>query len=339
MKMFKSDNISGVHPKVMQAIVDANTGHQSPYGEDEYTKLATESIRGLFQQEVDVYFVSSGTAANVIGLSGLLKTFEAVVCTETAHINTDECGSFEKFSGSKILYTPEHDGKIKIEDIKKFLTHPEDEHRVQPKIISISQTTETGTLYSVEEIKELADFAHSNNMYLHLDGARLANAVIALDSSFKEMIADTGVDLLSFGGTKNGMMIGEAIVSFNKELSKNFKYYRKQGMQLLSKMRFVSCQFVPYIEDGIWKENAIHANGMGSYLKERLRECKGVKVKEGFKTNMIFANVEDEIINSLQDKFGFYVIDESTNLIRLVTSFDTTKEDIDKFIGAIKGLK
>lgn len=338
MKMFKSDNVSGVHPKIMQAIMDANTGHQSPYGEDEFTKRAAESIKELFKADADVYFVISGTAANVIGLSGLLKPFEGVICTETAHINTDECGAFEKFSGSKILYTPEHDGKIKIEDIKKFLTHPDDEHRVQPKIISISQTTETGTLYSVEEIKELADFAHSNNMYLHLDGARLANAVIALDSSFKEMITDTGVDLLSFGGTKNGMMIGEAIVSFNKDISKNFKYYRKQGMQLLSKMRFVSCQFIPYIEEGIWKENATQANDMGSYLKERLRECRGVKVQEGYKTNMIFANVEDKIIDDLQEEFGFYVIDEATNLIRLVTSFDTTKEDIDAFIEAIKRL-
>lgn len=338
MKMFKSDNVSGVHPKVLKSIMDANTGHQSPYGEDEFTKRAAESIKELFKADADVYFVTSGTASNVIGLSGLLKPFEGVICTETAHINTDECGAFEKFSGCKILYTPEHDGKIKIEDIKKLLTHEDDEHRVQPKIISISQTTETGTLYSVEEIKELADFAHSNNMYLHLDGARLANAVIALDSSFKDMITDTGVDLLSFGGTKNGMMIGEAIVSFNKDISKNFKYYRKQGMQLLSKMRFVSCQFIPYIEEGIWKQNATQANDMGSYLKERLRECRGVKVQEGYKTNMIFANVEDKIIDDLQEEFGFYVIDEATNLIRLVTSFDTTKEDIDAFIEAIKRL-
>lgn len=338
MKMFKSDNVSGVHPKVLKAIQEANIGHEGPYGNDTYTKRATEVIKDLFQKDVDVYFTLLGTAANVIGLSGILRSFEAVVCTETAHINTDECGTFENFSGSKILYTPEHDGKIKIEDIKRFLTHPDDEHRVQPRIISISQTTETGTLYSVEEIKELADFAHENNMYLHLDGARLANAIIALKSSFKEMISDTGVDLLSLGGTKNGMMIGEAIVSFNKEISENFKYHRKQGMQLLSKMRFVSCQFIPYIEDEVWKECATNANEMGSYLKESLRACKGVKVQEGFKTNMIFVNVDEKIIDNLQEEFGFYLIDEETNLIRLVTSFDTEKEDIDKFINAINAL-
>lgn len=338
MKMFKSDNISGIHPKVLKSIEEANIGHVSPYGGDSYTEKAIESIKKLLGADVDVYFTLLGTAANVIGLSGLLKSFQAVICTETAHINTDECGAFENFTSSKILYTPEHDGKIKIEDIKKFLTHKDDEHRVQPKIISISQTTETGTLYSVEEIKELADFAHENHMYLHLDGARIANAIVALDSSFKEMITDTGVDLFSLGGTKNGMMIGEAIISFNKEISKNFKYHRKQGMQLLSKMRFVSCQFIPYIEEGVWKECASKANAMGAYLKEELIECKGVKVQEGFKTNMIFANFDKKIIASLQEEFGFYLIDEETNLVRLVTSFDTEKEDIDKFIRAIKDL-
>lgn len=336
MKSFKSDNVSGVHPKILEAIIGANIGHDAPYGNDKWTEKAIESIRDLFEKDVDVYFVLLGTAANVIGLSGLINPFQGVVCAETAHINVDECGSFERFTGSKILYVEEQDGKIKIEDIRKHLTHVDDEHRVQAKVISISQTTETGTLYSVEEIKKLADFAHENDMYLHLDGARLANAIVALDSSFKEMVTDTGVDLLSLGGTKNGMMVGEAIVSFNKEISKNFKYNRKQGMQLLSKMRFVSCQFTPYIEDGIWEECARNANEMGGYLKERLSEIKEIKVQEGFKTNMIFANMNKEIIENLQDEFGFYTIDEETNLVRLVTSFDTEKEDIDKFILAIE---
>lgn len=336
MKSFKSDNVSGVHPKVLDAIIEANIGHENPYGNDSFTQRATEVIKNLFQKDVDVYFVALGTAANVIGLSGILKPFEGVICTDTAHINTDECGAFERFSNCKILPVQNYDGKIKIEDIKKYLAHIDDEHRVQPRVISISQTTETGTLYSVEEIKELADFAHENNMYLHLDGARIANAIIALNSSFKEMIRDTGVDLFSLGGTKNGMMIGEAIVSFNKEISKNFKYQRKQGMQLLSKMRFVSCQFIPYIEDGIWKECAINANEMGQYLKQRLGEFAEIEVQEGFKTNMIFAKFSKKIIDALQDEFGFYTIDEDTHLVRLVTSFDTNKEDIDKFILAIE---
>lgn len=339
MKTFKSDNVSGVHPKILNAILNANKGHENPYGGDTYTKAAIESIKRLFGQDIDVYFMLSGTSANVVGLGALLKPFEGVICTETAHINTDECGAFERFCGCKILNIKTDNGKLKIDDIKVFLKHQNDEHRVQPKVISISQTTEIGTLYSAEEIKTLADFAHEHGMYLHLDGARIANAVVALDSSFEEMITDTGVDLLSFGGTKNGMMIGEAIISFNKEISKNLKYHRKQGMQLLSKMRFMSCQFIPYIEDEIWRECAKHANEMGQYLKNALNKCEGIRVKEGLKTNMIFAYMDKDISDSLQEKIGFNIIDEETNLVRLVTSFDTEKEEIDKFIKAINEIK
>lgn len=336
MRMFKSDNNSGVHPKILESIISANTGHDNPYGYDKYSVEAKKKIRELFEKEVDIYFVTTGTAANIIGLSCLLEPFEAVVCTDTAHINTDEGGSFERISGSKILYTEGKDGKLEIEDIKPFLTVKGDEHRVQPRIISISQTTETGTLYTVEEIKALADFAHDNHMLLHIDGARIANAVVALNTSFKEMITDTGVDLLSFGGTKNGMMVGEAIISFNNDLTKDLKYYRKQGMQLLSKMRFISAQFIGYLEGELWRENAQNANSMGQYLANELSKLKGVMVKEGLMTNMIFANMDKKIIDELQEKFGFYTIDEDTNLVRLVTSFDTTKEDIDRFIEAIK---
>lgn len=336
MRMFKSDNNSGVHPKILESIISANTGHDNPYGYDKYSVEAKKKITELFEKEVDIYFVTTGTAANIIGLSCLLEPFEAVVCTDTAHINTDEGGSFERISGSKILYTEGKDGKLEIEDIKPFLTVKGDEHRVQPRIISISQTTETGTLYTVEEIKALADFAHDNHMLLHIDGARIANAVVALNTSFKEMITDTGVDLLSFGGTKNGMMVGEAIISFNNDLTKDLKYYRKQGMQLLSKMRFISAQFIGYLEGELWRENAQNANSMGQYLANELSKLEGVTVKEGLMTNMIFANMNKKIIDELQEKFGFYTIDEDTNLVRLVTSFDTTKEDIDRFIEAIK---
>lgn len=336
MKMFKSDNNSGIHPKVLEAIINANNGHDRAYEDDKYSIKAKEKISELFGQEVDVYFVTSGTASNVIGLSGLLRPFESVVCPDTAHINVDECGSFEVFTGSKLLYTPNRDGKISIEDIKPFLSSIGDQHQSQPRIISISQTTEVGSLYTVEEIKELADFAHENNMLLHIDGARIANAVVALNTTFKEMITDTGVDLLSFGGTKNGMMIGEAIVCFNKELSKYFKFHRKQAMQLISKMRFISAQFIAYLEDELWKENAQNANNMGQYLAGELSKLEGVRVKEGLITNMIFANMDRKIIEALEEKFDFYVTDEEANEVRFVTSFDITKEDIDKFIEAIK---
>lgn len=339
MKMFMSDNNSGVHPKIMEAIVNINNGHDYSYGNDNTTKDAIEKIKELLGKDVDVYFVTTGTAANIIGLSGLLKPYEAVVCAATAHINVDECGALEKFSGSKILQIPTDNGKISKEGVKAFLHSLGDEHQSQPRIISISQTTETGTLYSIEEIKDLADFAHENNMLLHIDGARIANAVVALNTTFKEMIVDTGVDLLSFGGTKNGMMIGEAIVSLNKDLSKAFKFYRKQGMQLLSKMRFVSAQFVAYLNNELWKENALNSNNMGKYFANNLSKIPGVRLKSEPETNMIFAYMDKDLIKALQQKFDFYVIDENSNLVRLVTSFDTTAEDIDRFIHFAKEIK
>jgi len=337
--MFMSDNNSGVHPKIMEAMINKNNEHDYAYGNDSTTKEAIEKISDLLGKDVDVYFVSTGTAANVIGLSGLLMPYEAVVCSDTAHINVDECGALEKISGSKILSIPNKDGKIDKEGVKGFLYSLGDEHQSQPKVISISQTTETGTLYSLEEIKELADFAHTNNMLLHVDGARIANAVVALNTTFKEMITDTGVDLLSFGGTKNGMMIGEAIVSLNKELSKAFKFYRKQNMQLLSKMRFVSAQFIAYLENNLWKENAYNANNMGKYFAKELTQIPDIRLKNDPQTNMIFAYMGKDLVQVLQEQFKFYVMDEDTGLIRLVTSFDTNKEDIDKFIRLIKQTK
>lgn len=336
MKMFMSDNNSGVHPKIMEAMVNVNQGHDYSYGTDSTTKKAESLIGELLGKEVDVYFVSTGTAANVIGLSGLLKPYEGVVAPKTGHINVDECGAFEKVSGSKILQVESEDGKIYKEEIIHLLDSQGDEHRTQPRVISISQTTEVGSLYSVEEIKDLADFAHENNMFLHVDGARIANAVVALETTFKEMIVDTGVDLLSFGGTKNGMMIGEAIVSLNKDLSKSFKFYRKQGMQLISKMRFISAQFIAYIENDLWKENARNANKMGKYFAKELSQFSELKLQSEPKTNMIFVYLNKELIEELQEEHDFYVQDKETSLIRLVTSFDTTKEDIDKFINTIK---
>ncbi|SHE46324.1 L-threonine aldolase [Tissierella praeacuta DSM 18095] len=337
--MFMSDNNSGVHPDIIEAIINVNNGHDYSYGNDITTKKAIEKIRELLGVEADIYFVTTGTAANVIGLSGLLKPYEAVVCANTAHINVDECGALEKFSGSKILQISTENGKISKEEVIGFLHPLGDEHQSQPRIISISQTTETGTLYSIKEIKDLANFAHKNNMLLHVDGARIANAVVALNTTFKEMITDTGVDLLSFGGTKNGMMIGEAIVSLNKDLSKGFKFYRKQGMQLLSKMRFVSAQFVAYLSNELWKENASNANNMGKYFADRLLEIPGVTLKSKPETNMLFVYMKKDLINSLQKEFDFYLIDEETNLIRLVTSFDTSKDDIDNFIEFIKNIR
>ena len=245
-------------------------------------------------------------------------------------------GETSKLWGSRIFSVKNRNGKIVKEDVEEFLASKGDEHQSQARIISISQTTETGTLYSIEEIKELADFAHDNDMLLHVDGARIANAVVAMGSSFKEMISDTGVDLLSFGGTKNGMMMGEAIVSLNKDLSKSLKFHRKQGMQLISKMRFVGAQFVEYLTDDLWRENALNANNMGRYLISELSELTEITIEEGMHTNIIFLHMEKDLLIYLQERFDFYVLDEESGLVRLAASFDTSKEDIDKFVDAIR---
>ncbi len=336
MRLFISDNNSGVHENIMRAIINANKDHEYAYGGDDLTKKATEKISELFDKDVDVYFVSTGTAANVIGISGLLRPYESVICADTAHINVDECGSLERFTGSKILAVPNRDGKIYKEDIKHLLNSLGDEHHTQPRLIYISQTTEMGTLYSLEEIKDLADFAHKNNMYLHLDGARIANAVVALDTTFKEMITDTGVDLVSFGGTKNGMMMGEAIICLDKDLSKSFKFHRKQGMQLLSKMRFVSTQFIAYLKDDLWRENAINANQMAKYLLKGLQKIDGIEIMGTPKTNMVFLYCDRDKLENLKSNFHLHVLDDDKGLVRLVTSFDTTKDDIDKLLNTIE---
>lgn len=336
MKMFTSDNNSGVHKDIMQAIIDENNGHAVPYGNDVTSQLAEKEISKLFGCEVDVYFVSTGTAANIIGIEGLIRSFEAVVCADTGHINVDECGALEKFTGAKILSVPNRDGKIYKEDIRDMLESIGNEHHNQPKLIYISQTTEMGTLYTLDEIRDLADFAHENNMYLHMDGARIANAIVALDTSFKEMVKDTGVDLLSFGGTKNGMMMGESIISFDKELSKNFKFHRKQGLQLMSKMRFLSVQFLAYLKDDLWRKNALNANKMGQYLLEELSKIDDIEINEGLKTNMVFAKFPDKTLKCLEEEYDLHVLDSDSGLIRLVTSFDTRKEDIDRLINSIR---
>lgn len=338
MKMLLSDNNSGVHPSILEAIYECNIGHEPSYGADKYTRRAIELIREIFHKDVDVYFVTTGTAANIVGLAGILAPYEGVVAPDTAHINVDECGALERFGGAKILYVPNRDGKIYPEDVEVFLTSLGDEHQVQPKIISISQISELGTAYTVEEIRELANFAHDNNMLIHMDGARIANAVVALDSSFKEMVTDTGVDLLSFGGTKNGMMMGEAIISFNKDISRAFKYVRKQAMQLVSKMRFISAQFIPYLEQGIWRENAINSNGMAQYLKKKLSNISGVRVDNKTSGNMLFVQIPKEWNQPLQEKYPVYIVDKESNIIRLVTSFDTTEKDANAFVEYIEGI-
>ncbi|WP_105614357.1 threonine aldolase family protein [Vallitalea okinawensis] len=337
MKMFLSDNNSGVHPRIMEALIKSNEEHAYPYGDDRFTKALEDRLNEVFGREVHVTLVATGTGANVIGISALLRPYEAVVCSEESHIAVDETGAFERFTGSKVLTVPHYNGKIRVEDIKRHLAVKGNIHHSQAKVISIAQITEFGTVYTVDEIKELADFAHENDMFLHVDGARLANGVVAMKSSFKEMIADTGVDLLSFGGTKNGMIFGEAIISFNEEVNEHYGFIRKQGLNLVSKMRYIAAQFLAYLEDDLWKTCAKNANEKAQLIIDGFNTCEGIHIYGEPEANIIFAYIPNELIEVLQEKSPFHVIveGESKSFVRIVTSFDTTEEEIKDFLSAL----
>ena len=334
---FASDNNSGVHPEIMNAIIEANQGHTIAYGDDIYTERAKEKFYEHFGHDIDIYFVFIGTAANVLGLNAATRSWNAVICAETAHINVDECGAPEKYNGFKLLSVDSPDGKLTVDLVKNHMHGFGFEHHSQPKIISITQATEMGTVYTVEEIRTLADFAHKNDMYLHMDGARIANAAVSLNLDFKAFTKDVGVDILSFGGTKNGMMYGEAILFLNKDLGQDFKYVRKQGMQLASKMRFISVQFERYLSDNLWYENAEHSNKMATLLESKLKNIPQIKITQKVEANGVFAILPNrKLIEDLTKEYFFYDWDESRNEVRWMCSFDTQEEDIYKFVELIK---
>lgn len=335
---FASDNNSGIHPDILKAITGANEGHAVGYGGDPITGKAIGRFKQEFGDQVEVFFVFNGTGANVLGLSTLTNSFHSVICADTAHIQTDECGAPEKFTGCKLLPVETIKGKISPTGIRRYLHGFDFEHHSQPKTVSISQVTELGTLYTVEEIKAICDLAHEYGLYVHMDGARLANAAVALDLPFRAFTVDAGVDVLSFGGTKNGMMMGEAVVFFNPELTKNTKYIRKQSMQLYSKMRFVSAQFLAYFENDLWKKNATHSNRMAKLLEQEVKKISAVQLTQEVKANGVFAIVPPQIIPQLQEKYFFYVWDEHRSEVRWMTSFDTEEEDVMNFTALIKSL-
>jgi threonine aldolase len=335
---FASDNNSGVHPQVMQAIINANVSHAVGYGDDVYTTQAKELFAKAFGAPVDVYFVFNGTGANVIALQSLTRAHEATICAATAHINVDECGAPEKFTGGKLLTVNTYDGKLTVEHIKSFLHGFGDQHHVQPRVVSITQTTELGTVYQLTELKAICDFAHENNMLVHMDGARIANAAAYLNCTFKEMTRDVGVDVVSFGGTKNGMMFGEAVLFFNPELSNATKFMRKQSAQLHSKMRFISAQFIAMLESDLWLQNALHSNRMAALLKAELLAIPQVKITREVESNGLFVKVPASIIEPLQQEYFFYVWDHEASEVRWMTSFDTTEQDIYGFVAKIKEL-
>ncbi|NQU35568.1 MAG: threonine aldolase [Bacteroidetes bacterium] len=347
-KGFASDNWSGVCPEIMDALNEVNKGHIFAYGEgeEEVSKTAFRKFEEHFGKDIKVFFVYNGTAANVLGVGHLINSYQAIVAAHTAHLNEDECGAPEKFIGTKILEIHTDNGKIVPDQVKPFMGSIGFQHHSQPKVISISQVTEMGTVYTPEEIKALADFAHKNNMYLHMDGARISNAVAALNTDFRNITTDVGVDVLSFGGTKNGLMFGEVVVFFNKELALDFEYARKQGMQLHSKMRFIASQFTRYLTNGLWRKNAETANNMAKKLAEKISTISELSISNKAEANGVFVLMPPELIPKLQEHYFFHVWNESPVFegiipmkeVRLMCSWDTTEEDIVGFVDLIKNL-
>jgi threonine aldolase len=337
-KTFASDNYAGVHPEVMEALIRANSGHEGSYGADTYTKRAIEKFKELFGIDTEVFLVYNGTGANVLGLSALTQSFNSLICSDLAHINVDESTAPEKFLGCKLVTMPTVDGKIYPDQIEARIQRVNDQHHPQAKVISVSQSTEYGTVYTEAEIRAISAVARKHGLYFHMDGSRIANAAVSLKKNFASFTKEAGVDILSFGGTKNGLMFGEAVLIFNAELAKHFQYIRKQGMQLHSKMRFIGAQFDALLTNDLWKRNAAHANQMAKYFEQQLLSVKGIRITQQVDANGIFALLPANIISELQEKNFFYIWNEKTSEVRLMCAFDTLKEEIDGFIAKAKEL-
>jgi len=335
MKGFASDNYSGAHPAVLEAMTAANAEHAVAYGADRWTARAQELLREQFGELAQSYLVFNGTGANVCILRAMCRPWHAVICAASAHVNVDEGGAPEFLVGAKLLDLPTPDGKLTPELVRSAVTRVGDEHAVQARAISISQSTELGTVYTPAEVRALADLAHAHDMYLHVDGARLANAAAALDSDLRVFTTDAGVDAVSFGGTKNGMVFGEAVVLLAPELAEGFPWIRKQSMQLASKGRFAAAQFVALLEDDLWLRSARHANAMGARLARAVSDLPGVRVTQPTQANVVFATIDPAVTPGLQAEWPFYVWDEATGEVRWMCSWDTSPEEVDAFAASI----
>jgi threonine aldolase len=334
-RSFASDNNAGVHPEVLEAIARANQGHVVAYGDDRFTRSAVAKFEEHFGAGIDVYFTFNGTGANVLSLEALNRPYHAVLCSEYAHIYTDECGAPEKHTGCKLIPLTHQDGKITLDSVQHAYHGIGDQHHVQARVISITQSTEMGTIYRPEEIQALANFAHEHDMFLHVDGARIANAAVTLNQTLCQATRDLGVDVLSFGGTKNGIMGGEAVVFFNPALSKDFLYLRKQGMQLASKMRFIAAQFEALLTGGLWKRSAEHANRMARVLEAEVRKIPQVRVVWKVEANGVFAQIPQRAIAKIKEKYFFYPWIEEECIVRWMCSFDTTEGDVKDFVRVV----
>jgi threonine aldolase len=330
-RSFASDNNAGVHREVIEAIARANEGHVVAYGDDPYTRSAIAKFEEHFGKGIAVFFTFNGTGANVLGLQALNRPYHAVLCSDYAHIYTDECAAPEKHIGCKLLPLPHQDGKISLDSVRHAYHGIGDQHHVQARVISITQSTEMGTVYKPEEIRALAAFAHERKMFLHMDGARIANAAASLGQTLRQATRDLGVDVLSFGGTKNGIMGGEAVIFFNPALSEDFLFLRKQGMQLASKMRFIAVQFEALLTDDLWLRSAQHANRMAKVLEAEVRKIPQVRVVWKVEANGVFAQIPQHAIEKIKERYFFYPWIEEECIVRWMCSFDTTEEDVKEF--------
>ena len=339
MTNFASDNHAGAHPAILQAMAAANEGRAGAYGHDRCTARAEELFRDHFGPDARGFPVFNGSGANVTSIDALTRGFEAVICSDVAHMHVDECGAPERVAGSKLYPVPTAHGKLAVSDVGRFESRRGDDHHAQQRVVSITQSTELGTVYTLDETRAIADAAHELGMWLHVDGARLANAAASLDASLSELTTDAGVDVVSFGGTKNGLALGEAVIFCNPDLAGGFEFVRKQLGQLASKMRFISAQFVALLDGELWLQNARHANAMAARLAGGVRDLPGIEIVHPVEANGVFARLPGSatrrLLAELDGDPPFYVWDEGEGVVRWMCAWDTTEADVDAFAAAV----
>ncbi len=331
-RQFASDNYAGICPEAFAAMTEANHGHEVSYGDDTWTARASNLIRDVFETNCEVFFVFNGTSANSLSLASLCQSYHSILCHEQAHIETAECGAPEFFAnGTKVLLLPGAHGKIEPRGIERTVNHRDDIHYPKPRVVSLTQPTEFGTVYSLDELRAVSETARRLRLRVHMDGARFANAVVALGVTPKEITWEVGVDVLCFGGSKNGIALGEAVVFFNPELAREFDYRCKQGGQLASKMRFLSAPWVGILHDGAWLRHAKHSNAMARRLETAIGGLPRVEIAHPVQTNAVFARLPEEVIRGMHERGRRFYTHVSADSARLMTSWDTTTDDVDAF--------
>jgi threonine aldolase len=337
---FASDNYVGAHPEIAKIIMESMKSTELPYGNDTYSKKAAIELRKTFQADCESFFLGTGTASNITALKSMLRSIDCVVCADIAHINGAECGALESFIGAKIFTVKSVNGKINLSLINEIYHTLNNSHHNKPRAISITQSTEFGTVYTCNEISDICEFAHSHNLYVHMDGSRLANAAAYLNKSLKEIVTDTGIDILSFGATKNGGLLAEAVVIFNKKLAEDFPYIQKQAMQLYSKMRFIPAQIIGYLKNDLWLTNAKNANAMAKIIEEGLFSCNKMKIINPVETNQIFIEMPVSLKDEILKNYYLYIISENqkeqTCVIRVITSYNSNIDEVNKLISDFK---